>query len=72
MKNIRTYNRRTNLSLRALSQVLEAINDLNFPVSEHTQAESTRDKTIPPAAMSDEQVVHAFSEAQRANNHCLF
>lgn len=70
MTNIQSNNRRTNLNLRELSQVLVAINGLNFPVT-HRAATPTAIQTTPPMGMSDESIIHAYAEAQRANNHCL-
>jgi len=70
MTNIQSNNRRTNLNLRELSQVLVAINGLNFPVTPRAPTPSTI-QTIPPMGMNDESIVHAYAEAQRANGHCL-
>jgi len=70
MTNIQSNKRGTNLNLRELSQVLVAINDLNFPVTRRA-ATPNATQTIPPMGMNDEAIVHAYAEAQRANGHCL-
>lgn len=69
MKN-RLAARRTNLKLGELAQVLEAINTLNFPVTRRTPAQDVP-RNNSPVGMSDESIVHAYTEAQQANSHCL-
>jgi len=70
MTNIQSNNRRTNLNLRELSQVLLAVNDLNFPVTPYAATPDTT-QMVPPMGMNDELIVHAYVEAQQANSHCL-
>lgn len=65
MTNLQTE-RRTDLSLHGIAQVLTELNEINFP-----SKRSSIETRAPKMGCDDMVIAHAIAEAQRANSHCL-